>query len=74
MASRGKLTILIDAKTLRSLREIASNEGRELEALVCEALEDLVVARRNKKPRTNVMAAYHSSRQRFASLYAKLAD
>jgi len=74
MASRGKLTVLIDAKTLLSLREIARDERRGLEALICEALEDLVVARRNKKPRAHVMAAYHSSRRRFASLYEKLAD
>lgn len=74
MTPREKLTIEIDEQTLAFLRDLARSEGVELEALVGEALEDLIAKRQGGKPRTRVMAAYQTSRQKFASLYKKLAD
>lgn len=74
MAPREKLTIEIDAKALASLRDLAKSEGLELEALVGEALEDLIAKRQDGKPRTSVMTAYETSQQKFAPLYKKLAD
>lgn len=74
MASREKLTIEIDAKILRSLRDLAESEGLELEVLVGEALEDLIAKRRCGKPRAEAIEAYRTSLRKFGPLYQKLDD
>jgi len=63
----------VDPTILRSLRAITRNEGRQLQALVEEALADLIEKRRHDKPRRHVMAAYQASHEKFAPLYKKLA-
>ncbi len=71
---REKFATQVDGEILATVREIARSEGRQLQALVDEALADLVEKRRRTKPRTHVMAAYQASHERFAELYRKLAE
>jgi hypothetical protein len=71
---RQKFATRVDADLLAAVRGIAREEGRQLQALVDEALADLVEKRRLGKPRRHVMAVYETSHQRFGKLYKKLAE
>jgi predicted transcriptional regulator len=72
--NREKFATQVDAEILRAVREIARSEGRQLQALVDEALSDLVEKRKAERPRGHVMAAYQASHGKFAALYKKLAE
>lgn len=72
--SREKFATQVDAEILRSVRELARSEGRQIQALVDEALSDLVEKRKRERPRAHVMAAYLASHDKFAPLYKKLAE
>jgi hypothetical protein len=71
---REKFATQVNAEILSAVRSIAQAEGRQIQALVDEALADLVEKRRQARPRANVMAAYQASHERFAPLYKKLAE
>ena len=45
-----------------------------MQALVDEALSDLIEKHKNAKPRQHVMDAYATSLERFGPLYKKLAE
>ncbi len=70
---REKFATQVNSETLRAVREIARSEGRQLQAVVDEALADLIEKRKRERPRAHVMAAYQASHDKFAPLYAKLA-
>jgi hypothetical protein len=72
--SREKFATQVDTDILKAVRAIAQEEGRQIQALVDEALSDLVEKRRNARPRPHVMAAYQASHEKFGSLYKKLAE
>lgn len=76
MASQARetLTIRVNSKILTHLRSLAQSEGRELQALLDEALADLIEKRKQNKPRADVMAAYQGSHQKLEALYKKLAE
>ncbi|MDI9848555.1 hypothetical protein QM467_10855 [Rhodoblastus sp. 17X3] len=69
-----KFATQVDSEILRSVREIARSEGRQIQTLVNEALSDLIEKRRQAHPRAHVMAAYQASHDKFAPLYKKLAE
>lgn len=71
---REKFTTQVNAELLAALRRLAKAEGRQLQALVDEALADLLDKRRRARPRPHVMAAYEASHVAFAPLYEKLAQ
>jgi hypothetical protein len=73
-SAREKFATQVDPDILASVRELARNEGRQVQTLVEEALTDLVEKRRHGKPRPNVMATYQASHGKFAPLYKKLAE
>ena len=52
---------------------LAHSEGRELQALIDEALTDLIEKRKNAKARPHVMDAYGATHAQYAELYQKLA-
>ncbi len=60
-AIREKVTTQVDADLLSEVRQLANQEGRQLQAIVEEALKDLMEKRLQSKPRPGVMAAYQSS-------------
>jgi Antitoxin-like ribbon-helix-helix len=72
--SREKFATQVDSDILEAVRRLAREEGRQLQALVDEALSDLVEKRRKARPRPHVMGAYHASHEKFGSLYKKLAE
>jgi len=63
----------IDPSLLEQLRSIARDEGRQLQAIVEEALIDLLEKKRGLKPRPHVMAQYEASVARFHCVYEHLA-
>ncbi len=71
---REKFATQVDAEILGAVRSLAQQEGRQLQALVDEALADLLEKRKQSQPRAHVMAAYQASHARYATLYKKLAE
>ena len=70
---REKFATQVNAEILASLRALAEKEGRQLQALVDEALADLIEKRKQTRPRPHVLAAYLASHDKYAELYNKLA-
>ena len=72
--SREKFATQVNSEILSELRALAQNEGRQLQALVDEALADLIERRKRAQPRAHVMGAYLASHEKFGRLYKKLAE
>jgi hypothetical protein len=72
-ATREKFATQVNTKTLAAVRRLAEKEGRQIQALIEEALTDLLEKRRLGKPRSHVMDAYQRSHDRYGELYKKLA-
>jgi hypothetical protein len=72
--TREKFATQVNSKILRDVRALAEEEGRQLQALVDEALADLIEKHKNAKPRSHVMGAYHASHEKYGPLYKKLAQ
>jgi len=73
-SNREKFATQVNAEILATVRTLAKAEGRQLQALVDEALADLIEKRKQARPRAHVMAAYQATHERYASLYKKLAE
>jgi len=72
--TREKFATQVNAEILSAVRTLAEKEGRQLQALVDEALADLIEKHKNAKPRAHVMAAYLASHEKYGPLYKKLAE
>jgi hypothetical protein len=72
--TREKFATQVNSKILREVRTLAEEEGRQLQALVDEALADLIEKHKNAKPRSQVMGAYLASHEKYGPLYKKLAQ
>lgn len=72
--TREKFATQVNTEILSDVRSLAQAEGRQLQALIEEALSDLIEKRRQSRPRGHVMAAYQASHETFAPLYKKLAE
>ena len=72
--TREKFATQVNSEILSAVRTLAEKEGRQLQALMDEALADLIEKHKNAKPRPHVMGAYLASHERFGSLYKKLAE
>ena len=71
--TRVKFATQVNSEVLWALRALAEKEGRQLQALVDEALADLIEKRKNATPRPHVMGAYLASHEKYGPLYQKLA-
>ena len=71
--TREKFATQVTTEILASVRTIAEKEGRQLQALVDEALADLIEKRKQTRPRPHVMATYRGSHGTYSELYKKLA-
>jgi hypothetical protein len=71
--TREKFATQVNSKILRDVRALADEEGRQLQALVDEALADLIEKHKNAKPRPHVIGAYLASHEKYGPLYKKLA-
>ena len=74
LIEREKFATQIDRQVLANIRQIAREEGRQLQVIVEEALKALIEQRSRSAARPHVMQAYQSSIARFGSLYEKLAQ
>lgn len=72
--AREKFATQVNSEILTTVRAIAQSEGRQLQALIDEALADLIEKRRQGRPRPHVMTAYQASHEKFGTLYKKLAE
>jgi hypothetical protein len=72
-ATKEKFATQVTSEILAELRALAHAEGRQLQALVDEALADLIEKRKNTRPRSHVMSAYAKSHENYADLYRSLA-
>jgi hypothetical protein len=72
-ATREKFATQVDKNVLAAIRKITKDEGRQLQAIVEEALKAHIESRGRAKPRAHVMEAYKSSLPRYGALYEKLA-
>ena len=72
--AREKFATQVNSEILSTIRSFAQSEGRQLQALIEEALADLIEKRKQNRPRANVMAAYQASHEKFGPLYKKLAE
>ena len=72
--SREKFETQVNPEILSAVKALAQSEGRELPALIDEALADLIEKRTQGCPRAHVMTAYQTSHEMFAPLYKKLAE
>lgn len=72
--TREKFATQVNAEILSTVRGIAQSEGRQIQALIDEALADLIEKRKQGRPRAHVMAAYRGSHEMFGPLYKKLAE
>ncbi len=73
-STRKKFAIQVDGALLADLRGLAKQEGRQIQALVEEAIAALIEQRRQGTIRPHVMNAYQKSHARYASLYKKLSQ
>ena len=71
---REKFATQVNSEILAAIRELAAKEGRQLQALVDEALADLIEKRKKATPREHVMGAYLASHEKYRLLYQKLAE
>lgn len=72
--ARERLAIQVNSEILSAVRKLAQSEGREVQALVDEALADLIEKRKQARPRAHVMATCRASHEKLAPLYKKLAE
>lgn len=72
--TREKFATQVNSEILSAVRALAQNEGRHIQALVDEALFDLIEKHRGTKPRAHVMGAYLASHEKYGPLYKKLAE
>ena len=72
--TREKFATQVNSDILSAVRTLANKEGRQLQALVDEALADLIEKRKKATPRAHVMGAYLASHEKYGPLYKKLAE
>lgn len=72
--TREKFATQVDCEILTEVRALARKEGRQLQALIDEALSDLIEKHKQARPRPHVMAAYLASHERYGPVYKKLAE
>ena len=68
-----KFATQADPEILASLRSMASQEGRQLQALVDEAFRDYIIRKQGSSPRKKVADALQSSMVQYDALYRELA-
>jgi hypothetical protein len=72
-APLAKFATQADPHVLEEVRAIAAKEGKQLQAVIDEALRDLIEKRKRGKPRPEVLTAFGESLAEFDALYRELA-
>lgn len=69
-----KFSSQADPELLRAVKGLAKEEGKQFQALVNEAFQELLEKRKQTKPRRFVMDQFQASLNRNDGLYKKLAQ
>lgn len=72
--NRVKFAMHVDPEILAAVEEVARTEGRQIQALIDEALADLLHKRKCMNARPHVMAAYMQSHETYTAVYKKLTE
>ena len=68
-----KFATQADPMVLKEVRAIAAKEGKQLQAVIDEALRDFIEKRKRGKPRAEVLTAFGESLAEYEVLYKELA-
>ncbi len=68
-----KFATQADPQVLEEVRSIAAREGKQLQAVIDEALRDFIDKRKRGKPRPEVLTALGESLAEYEALYRELA-
>ena len=68
-----KFATQADPALLEQLRSMASKEGRQIQALLDEALREYIQRKQESTPRKAVIDAFNASMEEYDSLYKELA-
>ncbi|MBJ7248108.1 MAG: hypothetical protein JHD05_03580 [Thermoleophilia bacterium] len=74
MGAREKFASQADPEVLAAMREAAAGEGRQLQAVIEDAMREYLERRATDRPRPQVVQALAESIAEFDSLYARLAQ
>lgn len=76
LVTREKFTTQVDAQLLESVRKLAKSEGRQIQAIVEDALREHLELKNSSqvRGRKHVMDAYLKSTERYPGVYNKLAQ
>lgn len=72
--TKEKFSSQADSKLLSDIKQIADNEGRQLQSVLDEALRDFVEKKKTGKSRRHVLEAMDESLKVYDKLYEKLAQ
>lgn len=67
-----KFATQADPEVLEALRQMAGNEGRQLQSLVDEALREYIERKQGNAPRKHILQALQASISQFDDLYRDL--
>jgi hypothetical protein len=73
MKALRKYSSQADPKVLKAMQAIADREGRQLQAVIGDALREYLARRQQQPPRRNVVEAFQKSLKERDELYRKLA-
>ncbi len=73
MGTLRKFSSQAEPEVLDGLQEIAAREGRQLQAVLGDAMREYLAHKRQQAPRRNVLEAFQESLQERDELYRSLA-
>jgi len=73
MKALRKFSSQADPDVLKALQAVADQEGRQLQAVIGDALREYLARRQQQAPRRNVLEAFQKSLKERDDLYRKLA-
>ena len=73
MKSLRKYSSQADPEVLKAMQAIAAREGRQLQAVIGEAMREYLARKQQQAPRRTVLEAFQKSLEERDELYRKLA-
>jgi hypothetical protein len=73
MKALRKYSSQADPDVLKAMQAIAEQEGRQLQAVIGDAMREYLARRQQQAPRRNVLEAFQKSLKERDELYRKLA-
>jgi hypothetical protein len=73
MKALRKYSSQADPEVLKAMQAIADQEGRQLQAVIGDAMREYLARRQQQAPRRNVLEAFQESLKERDELYRKLA-